>query len=342
MNTKAGIIRRVIAVLAVIIAIVVLVVTFYFRGRVTLYSDETTIGNTSCNLLNGGLFCEVDDTIYFANPYDQNKLYQMDRDMSDVEKVIDDKVSYLNGAGRYLFYTRRNDQLKSDANAILSLSTTGLFRMKLSTGSVKSLYDEATQTACLYGNNIFYQHYDQKEGLKLHSVMIDGTEDKELLGEGAAPYAVSGDRIYYSGIDKDHNIHSMSIGGSDNQTVYEGNCTNVTKHGDYLYFMNAEQNYSLCRIALNGGSPETIVGQQIATYNISDDGNTIYYQLDNGTSDNGLYEYSFSANDSKLLEKGNFNYLHLTSDYLFYEDYDGSNAYVMSLANGMSEKFEAK
>ena len=340
MNTKASIIRRVIAVVVVIAAIVILIVTFYFRGKVTLYSDETTTGNTSGNLLNGGLFCEVDDTIYFANPYDQNKLYRMDKDMSNVKKVIDDKVSYLNGAGRYLFYTRRNDQLKSDANAILSLSTTGLFRMNISTGSVKSLYDDPTQIACLYGNNIYYQHYDQKDGLRLHSVVIDGSEDKELLKEGASPYAVSGGRIYYSGIDGNHNIHSMNTDGSDSQTIYEGNCTSVTKHGDYLYFMNADQNYCLCRIAVNGGSPETLIGQQIATYNISDDGNTIYYQLDNGTSENGLYAYNISANESKLLAEGNFNYLHLTSEYLFYEDYDGSKAYVMGLANEMSETFD--
>lgn len=342
MNTKAGIIRKVVAIVAVIAAIVILVVTFYLRGKVTLYSDETTTGNTSCNLLNGGLFCEVDDIIYFANPYDQNKLYKMDKDMSNVDKVIDDKVSYLNGAGRYLFYTRRNDRLKNDGDALLSLSTTGLFRMRLSTGSVKSLYEDATQVACLYGNSIYYQHYDQKDGLRLHSVMIDGSEDKEILNGPAAPYAVSGDRIYYVGIDREHNIHSMATDGSDNQTIYEGNCTNLSKNGDYLYFMNIDQNYSLCRIALNGGSPETLVGQQIATYNISDDGDTIYYQLDNGTSKNGLYEYSLSSNSSKLLAEGNFNYLHLTSDYLFYEDFDGSNAYVMGLANEMSEKFEAK
>lgn len=62
-------------------------------------------GNTSTNLLNGGLFAESGDTIYFANPYDQNSLYSMDKKLSHVKKLHDDYTSYINAAGRYIFYT---------------------------------------------------------------------------------------------------------------------------------------------------------------------------------------------------------------------------------------------
>lgn len=85
--------------------------------------------------------------------------------ISQNPKLYNDKVSYINAAGNYIFYTRRNDKLKSTGNALLSLSTTGLFRITKNGTDLGRLYEDPTQVACLYGNNIYYQHYDQKEVL---------------------------------------------------------------------------------------------------------------------------------------------------------------------------------
>lgn len=68
----------------IITVILILAAAFCFgfvqwNSRIHYYSDEYTTGNTSTNLLNGGLFAESGDTIYFANPYDQNSLYSMVR-----------------------------------------------------------------------------------------------------------------------------------------------------------------------------------------------------------------------------------------------------------------------
>ena len=58
-----------------------------WNSGVHYYSDESTTGNTSTNLLNGGLFAKSGDTIYFANPYDQNSLYSMDTELKHVKKL---------------------------------------------------------------------------------------------------------------------------------------------------------------------------------------------------------------------------------------------------------------
>ncbi len=299
----------------------------------TLYDDESTTGNTSGNLLNGGLFCEYDDLIYFANPYDQNRLYTMKSDLTDVKKLFDDRVSYLNCAGKYLFYTRRNDQLENDGDALLSLSTTGLFRLNKSGRSPYKLYGDPTQTACLYGNNVYYQHYDEKEGLKLYSARIDGTSDVEVVDEAVSPCVVYDDRIYYTGWDSEHYIHSIGIDGTGDRIIYQGNCANLSRQGNYLYFMDMGQDYSLCRIALDGSSVETLVRQRLASYNATEDGAAVYYQVDDG-SNNGLYKLDLSSNSSELISSGNYNYLHLTTDYLFFEKYDQSELYAYSLDTG--------
>ena len=137
-----------------VIAIVGIFVLFYWMRKVHLYDDESTTGNTSGNLLNGGLFCEVDDKIYFANPYDQNMLYSMNSDLSKVKKLSDDNVSYLNGAGQYLFYTKRNDKKDIDSDSFMALKSTGLYRTNLNGKDVARLYDDPTQVACLFCNNV--------------------------------------------------------------------------------------------------------------------------------------------------------------------------------------------
>ena len=51
----------------------------YYRNNKTTLNNENAVGNTSGNLINGGLFCEYDNKIYFANPNDYNKLYVINK-----------------------------------------------------------------------------------------------------------------------------------------------------------------------------------------------------------------------------------------------------------------------
>ncbi|MCX4325755.1 MAG: DUF5050 domain-containing protein [Lachnospiraceae bacterium] len=333
---KNLILRRVFIGILAIAAVIIIIYTIVTGNQTKFYDDESTTGNTSGNLLNGGLFCENEGKIYFANPYDENKLYSMDDDLSNVKKLVDDRVSYINSAGGYIFYTRRNDQLENDVDAIISLSTTGLFRINTSGHGVKKLYNDPTQVLCLYGNNVYYQHYDQKKGLELYSIKIDGSDGKKLLNEPAAPYSIHNGKIYYTGWNKDHYIHSLGTSGSGSQVIYAGNCTNLSRHGSYLYFMDMANNYSLCRVSLDGSSVETLVNERIATYNIPEDGTSLFYQVDNGT-DNGLYRMDLTTMKSSLITAGDFNYLNFASGYLFYETFDQSNLYTYNLSTGQSQ-----
>lgn len=333
--------KYVIGISIAVVVVIAIALLFQLQSRTSFYDDGTT-GNTSSNLLNGGLFCEIDDTIYFANPYDENTLYSMNSDLGNAKQVLDDNVSYLNGAGKYIFYTRRNDKKKIDSDAFLALSTTGLYRINKNGHNSKKLYDDPTQVACLYGNNVYYQHYDQKLGLQLYAASIDGKADKKLLEQPCAPYAMANNKLYYTAAtSSDHSIHSMNLDGTSDTVVCDGNFTALTIQGDYLYFMDANANYALKRVSTEGGSVETLVSDRLATYNVSEDGSTIYCQIDNGTN-NGLYALDVNSSSLDLLASGDFNYLHLTSDYLFYEKYDQSVLYVMDLATLSSKemKFE--
>ncbi len=104
-----------------------------------------------------------------------------------------------------------------------------------------------------------------------------------------------------------------------------------------MYFMDMEQDYSLCRVPLDGSSVETLINKRIATYNISEDGTTIFYQVDNG-KENGLYKLELPTMETSLISEGNYNYLNLTSEYLFYETFDQSKLFTYNLATGQTQQ----
>lgn len=315
------------------------IITLFLRlNRVKMYDDPSTVGNSSANLLNGGFFAENGNTIYFANPYDQNTLYSMNQDLKKIKKLNGDNVSYINAADPYLFYTRRNDKKKHDADALLNLNTTGLYRTNKKGSEQRVLYNGATQGLCLLGNSIYYQHYDKEKGLQLYSVRIDGDNETMLLEESVSSNCIQDNTIYFTGMQNDHYIYSMNTDGTNKQVIYDGNCTSLSLVDNWLYFMDMANDYTLCRIRTDGSELTRLTPQRIATYNT--DGSTVYYQVDNG-SDNGLYSMELDSGTSHLLQTGNFNYIHLLSNYLFFETYDASAAYVMNLDNEQIEEFKA-
>ncbi len=331
-------VRNILIAALVIFVLGAFLVWQYFLNRIPPY-EAGTVGNTSGNLLNGGLFCEDDGKIYFANPYDQNTLYSMDTDLTNAKKIFDDNVSYLNVAGKYVFYTKRNDKKTVDSDAFMSLSTTGLYRITKNGRKLGRLYNDPTQVACLYGNSVYYQHYDQKKGLLLYSAAIDGSEDTQILDEPCAPYIVEDNSIYYTGMKEDHAIRRVGTNGGSSEVLLDGNFTGLSKQGDYLYFLDMEDNYSLKRMPLAGGSVETLISDRLATYNVSRQKDVVYCQIDNG-KENGLYEYDLSSGSLNLLASGDYNYLNLTEEYLFYEEFDQSKAYVLNLATNSSEELK--
>lgn len=335
---KSG--KKIIIGCLVVIAIAAAALVIFFSGRVKLYGgdDDDTTGNTSGNLLNGGLFCECDGSIYFANPYDQNTLYVMKDDLSGVKQISKDNVSYLNVAGKYIFYTKRNDKKTVDSDVFMAFSTTGLYRITTKGKKLGRLYDDPTQVACLYGNYVYYQHYDQTNGLWLYRTRMDAKDETKLLEEPCAPYVVHNHMIYYTGAKNDHAIHYMNITGGGDTLLLDGNFTALTLQGDYLYFLDMGANYSLKRMLLSGGNVETLIDARLATYNVAENGD-IFCQVDNGTDDNGLYYVGAGTRSLQLIQKGNFNYLNLAGNYLFYEEYDQSKAYLMDLTSFINEEF---
>lgn len=301
----------------------------YLNSRI-VYNKEFTQGNTSGNLLNGGLFCEDGNKIYFSNPNDDGNLYVMNSDCTNFQKINDDKAAYINSAGKYLYYCRKNNEKQSTAGSIFVFSNVGVYRLDKKNGKLGKLYAKSAEMVNLSGNYIYYQHYTDPIGLELYQVKIDGREEKCLLNYPVVPSAIMNDTLYYTNTEDNHNLYSMNLRTTASDLVYEGNCTSSVIQDEYLYFLDMDRNYALTRTGLDGSDPVTLVNDRVFTYNISPSGKYIYYQVDD-KENSRLSMLNTETGKASTIMEGNYNSIHITSNYVFFTDFSNGSVYVMPL-----------
>lgn len=317
-----------IALIFVILAIVsIIIININNQSRFTLNEDNVQ-GNTGGNLLNGGLFCELDDKIYFSNANDDGALYSMNPDATDFEKVFDDKVKYINGAGNYIYYTRRNNDKEKESPNALEFNNKGMYRINKDGSNIKSLYSGLNENMKLYGNYIYYEHSTKDGGLTLYKVKIDGTDEQILEDEAISPTSIIDGVIYYSGIGNDHNIHTMDLSTGFNTTLFEGNTMNTIATNDYIYYISLSDNYSINRINKDGTNPITIVPDHCFAFNISLNGKYLYYQIDDGEN-NGIHCLNTETNEVKTIISGNYNSINITSNFVFFKEFNSDTMFML-------------
>jgi len=147
-----------ISVITIIGLLLAVSIFLSIRSSRIIYNSDNAIGNSAGNLNNGGLFCEYNDKIYFANPYDYNKLYVMNSDCTNAMKLNDDSVASINVCGSYIYYVKNNFKQET-IGTIFRGQLFGVYRCDLNGESLKALYDSLSGTIALSGNSLYYQHY---------------------------------------------------------------------------------------------------------------------------------------------------------------------------------------
>ena len=110
----------------------------------TKFNETYVNGNVAGNLYNSGLFCENDGTIFFSNPADENKLYSMNSDGSNVKKLCDDTALSINADANYVYYVRNNQKKDPDtAFSFLNINTNSLCRIRRTGGDSVKILDSS-------------------------------------------------------------------------------------------------------------------------------------------------------------------------------------------------------
>lgn len=316
--------NKLVPILCVIAIIVLSVFTYY--SKQTVYNDANVLGNSSGNLLNKGLYCEYDGKIYFSNPADEGRLYVMEGNLSDCKKLSEDTAESINVAGKYIIYARHNQNQEKDNDNVFSISDTGMYRIEKNGTNTKTLFDSVVNVINLVGNTVYFQR-NNDSGFGVYQIDIDKSNEKEVTEEPISPLAIQDGFLYYTGVSGNHNIYKRNLSGNESEILFEGNCAYVTNCGNYLYFLDLNNNHALTRITLEGNEKEVLTEFPTSTYNLSPDGSLLYYQVDNGT-DNGMYCMNLNDRKEVCLKKGDFCNLNTTTEYAFFQEFDGDTTYV--------------
>lgn len=303
------------------------------------YNEGDVIGNTPGNLYNGGLYCEVGDTVYFSNPSDDGALYSMDSDCTNVKKLSTDKVASINADEHYVYYSRRNYAKENATVSIFQFYNKGIYRYSRKNGNTAMLFDDANGISCLFGNTLYYQHYDTKTAIQLYQVGIDGENAGRVHTDGMIPASVRDGVLYYAGDEKDHYIHTLNLKtGSSTALIYE-NCSMPIAMDGGIYYISMSDGYTIWRVGYDGGDPVKLVDEFCFVYNITPDEHYLFYQIDGG-EDNRIVRLDLTTGVAQTIMDGNFKQIHITSRYVFFTDYDDSHTYAYKRADGTVNLFE--
>lgn len=327
-------ILRILIALAVITLLAAGALFLYNLDR-TYFNDEEEAGNTTGNIYNGGLFCEQDDKIYFSNDNADGSLYVMRPDCTGFKKITTDKAVYINVDENYIYYVRANNTRENNQGGFLMFNNTGVFRIKQNGSGLKAFTGNPGAYLTLKGNDIFFQRYDVEVGLYLYKYRIDGSEERCLAEDAVIPSAVINNSLYYAGYSKDHNINSTDLSSFTTHSVFEGSYLYPVFMGDYIYYMDVSDKYKIYRMYRDGTQPALLVNKRCSTYNITNSGKYLYYQVDD-TKHNGIYRMNLETLKEELLLEGNYKQINVTENYVFFKDFDNTKTYVVT-ADTISE-----
>lgn len=310
----------------------------YLSNR-TAKSSPGIYGNSAGNMYNLGLYCDDGERIYFSNIGDRGTLYSMSYELDDFKLVYDDNVRYINADENYIYYARMNNLMPKDEQSVFVLFLNGIFRIGKNGRNLKMLWNEPVGSLLYYDNRLFYQYYREGQKISTHSISIDGTGDKALFEEDNVAVSLYNGKLYYGGRVKDRSLHSASIYDGSTNVEIEGSFYNPIVNADGVYYIDVSDKYKLKKCDHDGSNVKTLVRGNCSFYNFSADGETLYYQLDDGDN-SGIFMMNLDTEEITRIKAGNFKWINTVRDMCFFYDSDGRTAYVYRSGRGLSV-FEA-
>lgn len=300
---------------AVVVLLIGLIVYNSISGRLR-YNKAGDVGNTTGNLHNGGYFCEYKGYVYFSNKADGDSLYRMKSDGTEIEKLHSDRVSYIQVINDYIYYVRSN---KTSAEVVLRGQPYGIFRLEIGDNKAEQIYNGVVLSMRMVGNYLYFQSYieQNEDKLQLKKIKIDGTGLETLSDEDYAPICVNGEDIYFTEIRKSHNLMRLDTTNDRIVTAAEGNFYMPTFISGYMYFIDLDKDMKLTRVNLSTNEYVVLDEGKCINYNVSEENDVIYYQLEN-EDDHKLCRMKLNGDNKVVVTEGDCKEIHITKNYTYF------------------------
>lgn len=291
-------------------------------------------GNTPGNLYNRGLFVRSGDKIFFANLSDGFRIYEMDLDLGNVKKLHSDNAEYLNldSSGQYLYYSRINYRYNLNGSGAFDLQNKGIYRLDTKRKTLNRLFSDMCGTVLLAGNQLLFQKHGEDGDFDLYSISCLSQKQKpqKLSSSYFTPVNYYNGYLYYAGVDKDHQLYAYQPDDNTTKTAADIDCYMPICGQNGTYFLSLKHNYSLFLLPHNRNDATLICERQISTYNISENEDVIFYQID-AKKDKRLCRYDVYSQTEKTLMEGSYKNLNTVGNYLFFTDFNETLCYCYNI-----------
>ncbi len=311
--------KTIFIIIGIVILLAGLGVAHHFLTKIP-ENPENATGNTAGNLISGGLFCELDGKIYFSNPYDSGRLYSMNPDCSNVKKISDDSVSFINGCGRYLYYVKYNGASMDWVNAVLSDNTYSIMRCRVNGSQSDAITSGRSATdLALSGNTLIY---NTKNSLT-HSIGTDGNDSKLIAEENNVNAGIYQGYVYYSSKTNRNRIYTMSVETGASAIYLDVNAYLPTRVDNTLYYIDLDNDYALTKLDISTNTKSVITTDKVVLYNVYD--NVIFCQTENDVHE--LVRISTDGNNRAVIFQGDVTSISCTSEYTFFQKFGSDSMY---------------
>lgn len=289
------------------------------------------IGNSAGNLNSGGLFCESDGILFFANPYDRNKLYSMNADCSDIRCISEDSVRYINAAGKYIYYIRDNGSF-SDNTSVFKGDMYGIARCKFNGSSLHTLVSGYCTDLAVSGDTLIYNANRNSE-LVTCTIDIRGRESSVIYDYNISHASVFNGSLFFSDGTSSHSIYNMNISDGLSSLYMTGNTYMANYVDNTLYYIDLDNDYALTKVNLSSNRRTVITNDRCVLYNVC--GNTVYYYAEND-DEHALYRIKTDGSDRTNIMPGDIETISCTSKYTFFQLQGSSTLYRVPTHSGTS------
>jgi len=270
-------------------------------------STKSEIGNSSGNIINGGIATKQGEWVYFTSG---SAIYKEKVDGSERTLVINDNASNINVVNDWIYYKANINnvtkmfKVKTDGTERTKLSddiafnmivsgdwiyflSSGLYKMKTDGTEKTQISKDSAMFLNVVGDWIYYSN--GTDGFKIYKVKTDGTERTKLSDESAIGMNVSGDWIYYVNYKDENKIYKLKIDGTGKAKLSDDSAPVLNVFDGWIYYWNNNENNNLFKLKLDGtervklnddySDSPNIVGEWIYYNNYSKD--RYYYNYDN-------------------------------------------------------------
>lgn len=319
---------KIIVLIFIIIVLLGGFTAYNFISNSVKENPAGTVGNHAGNLYNKGLFCEHQGKVYFSNPYDDNTLYTMNPDESDIKKIGTVGINYLNAGGDYIYYYQHGTG--AGAGLGYAVKTTGLYRTSLNGKDLLCLKRDLIGTVILVDNNIYYQRFDNSNGVLLDQISIDKENEANVMPGVIAPVSAKDSVLYFANPEDNFYLYSYDTRYGTKSLFWQHRVYNPIYHTDgYIYFMDIDTTYQLHRYHPMTGEHQVLTTDRVECFNVYD--NMIYYQK-YSSSQPALMRMQTDGYGLELVYNGSFTNINITSNYVYFTEYGSATpVYKQSL-----------